>query len=70
MVVKIVPQQKGEFHLCIDEMLILKWFKMKFQELKEKLGVSRTRKEEDTPDSKACRRNKATHHSGMDCFDR
>lgn len=43
------PQEKGKFRLCIDGMPILEWFKMKFQELKEKLGVSRTQKEESTP---------------------
>ena len=40
------PQQTGKFRLCIDGMPILEWFKMKFQELKEKLGVSHTQKEE------------------------
>lgn len=34
------PQQTGKFRLCIDGMPILEWFKMKLQELKEKLGVS------------------------------
>lgn len=43
------PQEKGKFRLCIDGMPILEWFKMKFQELKEKLGISRTQKEESTP---------------------
>ena len=43
------PQEKGKFRLCIDGMPILEWFKMKFQELKEKLGVSHTQKEENTP---------------------
>ena len=43
------PQEKGKFRLCIDGIPILEWFKMKFQELKEKLGVSHTQKEEDTP---------------------
>ncbi len=43
------PQGKGKFRLCIDGMPILEWFKMKFQELKEKLGVSRTQKEENRP---------------------
>lgn len=38
------PQEKGKFRLCIDGMPILEWFKMKFQELKEKLGVSHTQK--------------------------
>ena len=41
------PQEKGKFRLCIDGMPILEWFKMKFQELKEKLGVNRTQKEEN-----------------------
>lgn len=39
-------QQTGKFRLCIDGMPILEWFKMKFQELKEKLGVGHTPKEE------------------------
>ncbi len=43
------PAEKGKFRLCIDGMPILEWFKMKFQELKEKLGVSHTQKEEDRP---------------------
>ena len=38
------PQEKGKFRLCIDGMPILEWFKMKFQEFKEKLGVSHTQK--------------------------
>ena len=42
------PQEKGKFRLCIDRMPILEWFKMKFKELKEKLGVSHTQKEEYT----------------------
>ena len=37
--VKRNPQKKGKFRLCIDGMPILEWFKMKFKELKEKLGV-------------------------------
>ena len=43
------PQEKGKFRLCIDGMPILEWFRMKFQELKEKLGVNHTPKEENTP---------------------
>lgn len=43
------PQQTGKFRLCIDGMPILEWFKMKFQELKEKLGVGHTPKEENKP---------------------
>ena len=43
------PQEKGKFRLCIDGMPILEWFRMKFQELKEKLGVSHTQKEDNTP---------------------
>lgn len=39
------PQEKGKFQLCIDGMPILEWFRMKFQELKEKLSVSNTSKE-------------------------
>ena len=39
------PQQTGKFRLCIDGMPILEWFKMKLQELKEKLGVSCAPKE-------------------------
>lgn len=33
-------QQQGKFHLCIDGKPILEWFKMKFQEIKEKLGIT------------------------------
>ena len=43
------PQEKGKFQLCIDGMSILEWFRMKFKELKEKLGVSHTQKEENRP---------------------
>ena len=43
------PQENGKFRLCIDSMPILEWFRMKFKELKEKLGVSHTQKEENTP---------------------
>lgn len=43
------PQEKGKFRLCIDGMPILEWFRKKFQELKEKLGVSCTQKEENRP---------------------
>lgn len=43
------PQEKGKFQLCIDGMPILEWFRMKFQELKEKLGVGCTPKEESKP---------------------
>lgn len=44
------PQEKGKFRLCIDGMPILEWFKMKFRELKEKLGVTHTQqKEENRP---------------------
>lgn len=42
-------QEKGKFRLCIDGMPIFEWFKMKFQELKEKLGVNSTQKEESGP---------------------
>ena len=48
-IVERTPQEKSKFRLCIDGMPILKWFKMKFEELKEKLGVSRTQKEESKP---------------------
>ena len=34
------PQQKGNFHLCIDGLPLLEWFKKKFQEMKEKLGLN------------------------------
>ena len=34
------PQQAGKFHLCIDGMPIVEWFKIKFQEIKEKLGIT------------------------------
>lgn len=40
------PQQTGKFRLCIDGMPLLEWFEMKFQELKEKLSVGHTQKEE------------------------
>jgi len=43
------PQEKGKFRLCIDGIPILDWFRKKFQELKEKLGVGYTPKEENTP---------------------
>ena len=43
------PQEKGKFQLCIDGMPIFEWFRMKFQELKEKLSVSNTSKEENKP---------------------
>ena len=42
-------QENGKFRLCIDGIPVLEWFKMKFQELKEKLGVSHTQKEENKP---------------------
>ncbi|MCD8092860.1 MAG: plasmid recombination protein [Bacteroides sp.] len=32
-------EKKGKFHLCIDGMPILEWFKKKFQEIKEKVGI-------------------------------
>ncbi|WP_347021857.1 MobV family relaxase [Bacteroides fragilis] len=34
------PQEKGKFRLCIDGVPILDWFKKKFQEIKEKLGLN------------------------------
>lgn len=34
------PEQKGKFRLCIDGLPLLEWFKMKFQEIKEKLGIN------------------------------
>lgn len=34
------PKQQGKFHLCIDGMPILEWFKKKFQEIKEKVGMT------------------------------
>jgi len=40
-------QENGKFRLCIDGIPILEWFRMKFQELKEKLDVSLTQKEEN-----------------------
>lgn len=43
------PQGKEKFRLCIDGIPILNWFRKKFQELKEKLGVSRAQKEENRP---------------------
>ena len=47
--VKRNPQKKGKFRLCIDGMPILEWFKMKFKELKEKLGVGHTPKKKNRP---------------------
>ncbi|MBP8089923.1 MAG: MobV family relaxase [Prevotella sp.] len=41
------PKQQGKFHLCIDGMPILEWFKKKFQEIKEKLSI--VPKEGDIP---------------------
>ena len=35
--------------MCIDGMPILEWFKMKFKELKEKLGVGHTPKKKNRP---------------------
>ncbi len=43
------PQENGKFRLCIDRIPILEWFRMKFQELKGRLGVSCTQKEDNTP---------------------
>ena len=34
------PQEKGKFRLCIDGVSILDWFRKKFQEIKEKLGLN------------------------------
>ena len=34
------PQEKGKFTLCIDGIPILDWFRKKFQEIKEKLGLN------------------------------
>ena len=34
------PQEKGKFRLCIDGIPILDWFRRKFQEIKEKLGLN------------------------------
>ena len=34
------PQKKGKFRLCIDGIPILDWFRKKFQEIKEKLGLN------------------------------
>lgn len=34
------PQEKGKFRLCIDGVPILDWFRKKFQEIKEKLGLN------------------------------
>ena len=34
------PQEKGKFRLCIDGIPILGWFRKKFQEIKEKLGLN------------------------------
>ena len=38
--VERTPQEKGKFRLCIDGIPILDWFKKKFQEIKEKLGLN------------------------------
>ena len=34
------PQEKEKFRLCIDGIPILDWFRKKFQEIKEKLGLN------------------------------
>ena len=34
------PQEKGKFRLCIDGIPILDWYRKKFQEIKEKLGLN------------------------------
>lgn len=34
------PQEKGKFRLCIDGIPIPDWFRKKFQEIKEKLGLN------------------------------
>ena len=34
------PQEKGKFRMCIDGIPILDWFRKKFQEIKEKLGLN------------------------------
>lgn len=34
------PQEKGKFRLCIDGIPILDWFRKKFLEIKEKLGLN------------------------------
>lgn len=34
------PREKGKFRLCIDGIPILDWFRKKFQEIKEKLGLN------------------------------
>ena len=34
------PQEKGKFRLCIDGIPILDWFRKKFQEIQEKLGLN------------------------------
>lgn len=39
-IIKRNPEKKEKFHLCIDGMTILEWFKMKFQEIKQKLNVT------------------------------
>ncbi|EYB20005.1 plasmid recombination enzyme family protein [Bacteroides fragilis str. I1345] len=38
--VERTPQEKGKFRLCIDGIPILDWFRKKFQEIKEKLGLN------------------------------
>ncbi|WP_032565515.1 hypothetical protein [Bacteroides fragilis] len=43
------PTDDSKLVLTINRQPIGEWFRMKFQELKEKLGVSRTQKEENRP---------------------
>lgn len=46
LTVEQIPQRNGNFYLCINGISILDWFKEKFQELKQMLGIAQ---EEDKP---------------------
>ena len=39
-IIKKNPEKKEKFHLCIDGITILEWFRMKFQEIKQKLNIT------------------------------
>ncbi|MDR2887889.1 MAG: mobilization protein, partial [Bacteroidales bacterium] len=42
------PGQKGKFRLCIDGLPLMEWFRQKFQELRERLGLN-TKKDDERP---------------------
>ncbi|MDR1884407.1 MAG: mobilization protein [Prevotella sp.] len=42
------PGQNGKFRLCIDGLPLVEWFRQKFQELKERLGLN-TKKDDERP---------------------